>query len=133
MKIKNISLRNMNVSFSVGSFAFDNEGVADIKPDEFAEHILATVPNFTKVEISDNKKVAEAPKVEEVKKEQETEENVLEDAIEISEIADADESMSHEELDAIADGLIEEGLLEEADYPRKKAKKDKVKAINSAK
>ena len=42
-----------------------------------------------------------------------------------------DENMSHEVLDSIADSLIEGGRLAEADYPRKKAKKDKVSAINS--
>ena len=132
MKIKNTKLINTTASFEVGSFKFDNEGVANIVPDEFAE-ILLGIPNFTKFGITE-----EASKEVEVEVELggktevvEVDEKDLEDAI--KESARANEDMSHKELDAIADELIAEGLLIEKIYPRKKTIKDKVDAINSVK
>ena len=132
MKIQNIRLANGKVGFVVGTFTFDNEGVADITPDEFAESVLL-LPDFKKVEVESDSKLVEIGveldgKMETVEIEEKDLEELIKDAVPV-----VDESMSHEALDAIADSLIDEGRLEEADYPRKKAKKDKVKAINSVK
>jgi len=130
MKIKNIKLINTKASFEVGTFQFDNEGIADVTPDEFAETVLK-LPNFTRVEEKSDSKLVEIGveldgKTETVEVTEKELDELIKDAVPV-----VDESMSHEALDAIADSLISEDRLTEEEYPRKKAKKDKVKAINS--
>lgn len=130
MKIQNFNLANCRVSFEVGTFDFDQNGIADIIPDEFAQVVLG-IPNFIKVEGKSDTKLVEIGveidgKMETVEIEEKDLEEIMEDSI-----SEANEGMSHEVLDAIADSLIEEGRLTEEAYPRKRTKKDKVKVINS--
>jgi hypothetical protein len=62
MKIQNNSLSNKEVHFSVGAVQFDENGVADVQPEEFAKSVLE-LDGFFPVE--------EEVKAEEPKKEAE--------------------------------------------------------------
>lgn len=133
---------NTMVQFSVGTFQFDENGIADVQPDEFVQHLLSVNPNYRVVEVKSEGEGTQVKQLvsDSVTVSQEGEntslgfegtEEELEDLIEKTGVTEVSEEMLHEELDAVAKSLMSEDRLTVEEYKKAKTKKEKVAIINS--
>lgn len=145
MLLQNKALKNSTVEIEGVLYTFDEDGVADVQPDELAEKLVTINTNYTIKAVSneddESREVAKKVAVLDVDVDTDAnggitvdvEEEELQRAIEESGISEVSESMTHDALDAIANSMIEEGRLDADLYKKAKTKKEKVTTINTTK